>query len=133
MTKIMDNNRIYKITKENESAEYPPNQISVVIHGDNYDRLVDIYGIVKDNAVFERNAETFGFGGAYNMYVRNHTNKKLKLLCEPVERGDSEQTSNPNSENHFDTDNSIPVRLTITVLEVINYNKSPQDIKGFVY
>ena len=135
MTKIIDNDRIYKIIKENESAEYPPNQVSVVVSGDGSDRYVDLYGTIKNNAVFERNAVTFTIYGTDDLHVINHTNKTIKVTCDPVQRGDSEAILEPNKEKHFDTPDSryAHITLTITVLDVETYNKSAEDIQGFVY
>ena len=134
MTKIIDNDRIYNIIEENEHAEYPPNQVSVVVSGDSRDRYVDLYGTVKNNAVFDFNTRTFTIGGTNDTHVRNHTNKTIKVTCAPVQRGDSEAILEPNKEKKFDTPDSIkPITVTINVQGVETYNKSTNYIRGLVY
>ena len=134
MTKIIDMGRLYTIVETSESSGYPENQISVFGHGNGDDYYYDIYGTVKDNAVFELNAKTFTNPGSDNCHVTNHTNKTIHVVCSYVKHGDSKATLGPNETKHFDTyGNYYTFQITITVLDVKTYNKSAEHIRGLVY
>ena len=133
MTKIIDMGRYYTIVKTSESSGYPENQISVFGHGDSGIYNYDIYGTVKDNAVFEFNTQTFTKDpGAKDCYVTNHTNKTIHVVCRDVESGDSEATLGPNETQWFNTYGYYsPFKITITVLDV--KTKPAEQVRGFVY
>lgn len=133
MTKIYDQNRIYAIVETRESSEYPENQVSVVGSGNSDKYYYDIYGTIKDNAIFEYNTKTLKVISADDSCVRNHTNKTIHVICSRVQRGDSEATLGPNEEKWFDTDDGFLSVFDITILNVKTYNKSTNVIRGFVY
>lgn len=134
MTKIIDMDRYYYIDETSESSEYPENQVSVVGSGDIGDYFYDIYGTVKDNAVFEFNTKTITNTGTKDCHVRNHTNKTIHVVCSEVQTGDSEATLGPNETKRFDTYGYMSAfSITITVLGVETLNKSLEYIRGFVY
>lgn len=139
MTRIVDMDRIYEIVKTGESAEYPQNQVSVVSKRDvpsgDYDTFVDAYGTVSSNAVFDFNSKTFELQFPEHVFVKNHTNKTLRLHCTSVQSGGSgDYDLSPNMEKMFDTEghDGPEVNLTITVLNVVTYNKPPRYVRGFV-